>query len=498
MSWTPARCRDRVAAASVLAKLEAEAERSRRLLSSDQRYAAEAAKRPLAEHIAEYVASIRTVGRAERTIAQYEAQLTRLARECKWGRTTDITGESFEKWLTDHAAGDEKLSARTRNSYTAAAVTFVNWLIKRRRMASNPIASITRADQDTQREHIRRALADGEEGRLMAALRLCPLAGAGRPIDTKKEKKERYGEITPANFRECCTTARARLEKNPQFITELERDGIEHALAARVMLGTGFRAKEAMSLRVVDAHLDGDRPSLSLRAQHAKNRTAADQPISREVARAIRAQLERRLNWRQQAAKAAGQPIPLALEPDGRLLQAPSSKAFRRAVNAAGIKPDAEGRVVDRHSLRMTYVSRLGVSGMPMRSVQLLARHSDIRLTANVYSDATLFDTHQAIEAAEERAAEQASVPQRATGTADEKPVGEPREHVVRHVVGHAGRRAPTAHDESRQDQRAKSSDRRKPLKNRGETAIEACERDRVRQDSNLQHSVPKTDALSN
>ena len=47
---------------------------------------------------------------------------------------------------------------------------------------------------------------------------------------------------------------------------------------------------------------------------------------------------------------------------------------------------DASGRVVDLHSLRHGYITAVGRSGTSLKTLQSLARHSDPRLTLNVYS----------------------------------------------------------------------------------------------------------------
>jgi integrase len=67
--------------------------------------------------------------------------------------------------------------------------------------------------------------------------------------------------------------------------------------------------------------------------------------------------------------------------------------------SAAGIPHhDAQGRVVDFHALRTTFVTWLAVSGAHPRSAQALARHGSIDLTMNVYTDLRLVDLKGAVE----------------------------------------------------------------------------------------------------
>jgi hypothetical protein len=60
---------------------------------------------------------------------------------------------------------------------------------------------------------------------------------------------------------------------------------------------------------------------------------------------------------------------------------------LRRDLKAAGIAPkDASGRVVDFHGQRTTFITGLSRSGVAPAVAQKLARHSDIKLTMDVYT----------------------------------------------------------------------------------------------------------------
>ncbi len=77
----------------------------------------------------------------------------------------------------------------------------------------------------------------------------------------------------------------------------------------------------------------------------------------------------------------------------------PNSVTFRKDVEAAGIeRVDAEGRVVDLHALRHTYVSWLAMTGAHPKTAQTLARHASIETTLERYTDPTLVGTRDAVE----------------------------------------------------------------------------------------------------
>ena len=60
---------------------------------------------------------------------------------------------------------------------------------------------------------------------------------------------------------------------------------------------------------------------------------------------------------------------------------------LRQDLFAAGIEPlDAEGRVIDFHGQRTTFITGLARAGVAPATAQRLARHSDINLTLGTYT----------------------------------------------------------------------------------------------------------------
>lgn len=83
---------------------------------------------------------------------------------------------------------------------------------------------------------------------------------------------------------------------------------------------------------------------------------------------------------------------------------------------------DDRGRVLDLHALRHTYGTLLAAAGVPLQVAQRAMRHSDVRLTTNVYTDPRLLDLRAAVEALPHIAAtgELLHDAARATGTDDD------------------------------------------------------------------------------
>jgi len=77
----------------------------------------------------------------------------------------------------------------------------------------------------------------------------------------------------------------------------------------------------------------------------------------------------------------------------------PTIETFRNDLERAGIPyKDAQGRFADFHSLRVTFCTNLQKAGVPQRVAQEIMRHSDLKLTAKVYTDTASLHTWSAIE----------------------------------------------------------------------------------------------------
>ncbi len=134
-------------------------------------------------------------------------------------------------------------------------------------------------------------------------------------------------------------------------------------------------------LRPEDFEVEGPTPYVRLDGSRTKNGQLAEQPLPINLAAELRPWL---------SSKAPGEPLFALPEKTALMLHAD--------LRLCGIEPvDDQGRVVDTHSLRHGYISALARAGVPIKVAQTLARHSDPKLTMNVYSHLTAFDLHGAI-----------------------------------------------------------------------------------------------------
>ncbi len=145
---------------------------------------------------------------------------------------------------------------------------------------------------------------------------------------------------------------------------------------------TGLRVNEIRQLKVPDAHLSSETAYFEVRSSTTKNKRKAIVPIHSGLLQELRDLL---------AGKGQDEPIfELPKRPNETI-----NWDFKRA----GIpKVDTLGRKVDFHALRNTFATKLARSGVSQRLAQELMRHSDPRLTAQIYTDASQLPTFSAVE----------------------------------------------------------------------------------------------------
>jgi integrase len=81
-----------------------------------------------------------------------------------------------------------------------------------------------------------------------------------------------------------------------------------------------------------------------------------------------------------------------------------TAATHRRYLDKAGVSYlDDRGRRPDFHALRHSYGTLLAKSGVAPRAAMALMRHTDMRLTMNVYTDPRIFDLAGAVVAANRR-----------------------------------------------------------------------------------------------
>ena len=218
----------------------------------------------------------------------------------------------------------------------------------------------------------------------------------------------------------------------------------------KVAAGTGFRVSELRSLRPSSFQLDNDPPSLFLRATHSKHRRNDVQPIRADLAELLRCWLADRPNDSPVFADMPGK-TALMLKADMRLararwIRATSCRAERRQRRHSDCLAvvDRDGRTVDFHSLRATFIMLLVKSGASVKEAQELARHCDPRLTLNVYTRLGVNDLAGALDRLPGVADDDDNAERlRATGTCDVRPSSPFEPHPYARQLGRQTVRTP-------------------------------------------------------
>lgn len=318
--------------------------------------------RPIGEHVADYLQSLETEDVSAMHYANRRRQLDAVIEGCRVETLADLTCEKVDRFV----AGLET-SARTKDTYRGAALTFCNWLVGKDRLSHNPLDKTTKPKGKTAR--VRRALTAEELQRVLDTARQRPLDEFST-IRTGKRKGQKV-----ANLR-------------PEVKERLVMLGRERALIYKMAVYTGLRKGEITDLLVCHLDLNSTQPTLKLPGEFTKNGEEAKLLLLPSFAEELR-------QWIQDARK----------QPSDKLfsVRLEMVKNLKADLKAARIPyRDGQGRTADFHSLRMAANMMLGKAGVPVRIRQLFMRHSDIRLTMETYDDTTIKDLEQTVAAMEQ------------------------------------------------------------------------------------------------
>ena len=374
-------CRDEQAARSVLADLERRAELVKAgVMTPKEDQIADHQGAAIAEHFDAYESSLRSKGVTDGHRKETRRCLDRLAAECLFRRLADMKRGPLEKWLTQESVNG--MSARTRNAYQGAMVSFCNWCVECDRLAVNPFDGMPKANENADRKRIHRAMDEAELVTLLDVARGRPLLEA-MTVRKGKRKGEAYAKLrdeTKAN---------------------LGRLGWERALTYKTLILTGLRKGELASMTVGRLHLDADLPYLDLNAADEKNRQGSAIMLRDDLADDLREWLDAELARLQTEAIQRGAPIPARLPADMPLFNVPKGllRILNRDLKAAGIaKVDERGRTLDVHALRTTFGTLLSKGGVAPRTAQAAMRHASLDMTMQVYTDPKLLDVRGALD----------------------------------------------------------------------------------------------------
>jgi len=156
---------DKRTAERIAAKLEAEQALVREgVVDASQASLVQHNRRPLADHVADYLAHCKRAELCSQIIKSRARHLRWIQELTGATRLSDLTAESFERARAELRS--QGLSAQTANGRQESVRAFLNWCVKTGRAASNPLRILSKLNVDADRRYLRRALTEEELGRL--------------------------------------------------------------------------------------------------------------------------------------------------------------------------------------------------------------------------------------------------------------------------------------------------------------------------------------------
>jgi integrase len=293
------------------------------------------------DSIKDYRRHLEAKGRSEVHIGETVRLIRKVLNECECKVLGELhsAGDALEEYLADRH--DSGVSHRTVNADLVAVRSFCRWLLRKKRIHNDPTVGMERLNVEEDRRLERRALTEDE------ALRL---------IKTTMKSKKVYCRLT----------------------------GGDRAVMYMVAQRTGLRRKELRRLTPKAFNFDVEPGTVTVKAADAKGRKSDVLPLAKDIAATVRKYVKGR-------------------DPNNPVWPGSwwrrSAEMMRLDLRAAGIKPvDSEGRVVDFHGQRTTFITSLARAGVTPAKAQRLARHSDINLTMGTYTQLGVEDLQSAVD----------------------------------------------------------------------------------------------------
>ncbi len=275
-------------------------------------------------------------------------------------RIRELSLDKVETHLAEQRRSGRSL--QTSNHYVRALKRFSRWLVRAKRLLKDPLSELSTFDTQADRRHDRRRLTDEEFARLVGA------AGNGPDIEA------------------IC--------------------GYDRAIMYLLAAWTGYRRGELASLTPRSFDLQTTPATVTVKAAYTKNRRMSTMPLHTDLVDDIKTWLASKSNIGPDSPllplkTAAGEcrrtckmmRKDLAAARKAWMSEADTPDELRcRESSDFLVYCDRNGRYADFHATRHTFVTNLAKAGVPLAFTQKLARHSDPRLTANIYTHVDIGD----------------------------------------------------------------------------------------------------------
>ncbi len=349
-------CADHEATRLMANELEAQSGLERRgIVTGAQSRCAKQGKRPIAEHIDEFVATKEGKGRADRYVQQIRGRLEAFIEFVSCKLIAEITAEratAFVLELRGRKCGKTNMSSYTIREYVNTLKMFTAWAVLTARLQSDPLVALGRLDAKALKAtRPRRALSPDEIGALLGVTLTRPFDEL-RTIRTGPRKGLKVGNVSPE--------AKAKAEALGQA----------RHVAYLTLLWTGLRRSELGAIEWGDVGLDNLPAKLELRKGLDKSKRGDTIALHPQVAESLR-----------------GFKPPNAKASDRVFQTVPGMKVLKADLEAAGVPFETRSGRADLHAMRKSLNTYLAGQGVGQRIAQAHMRHTDPRLTAGAYTD---------------------------------------------------------------------------------------------------------------
>jgi site-specific recombinase XerD len=312
-------------------------------------------QKSIAQHVTAFTTHHQAKENTKKHVRETVRQVRAFIHACGWKNVSKITEEDVETFLLNLRKKHGR-SIQTSNNYLRAVKNFTRWLARTKRISADPLAYMETLNAQTDRRHDRRPLEPDEFARMVY------VAETGPP---------RLGFL-----------------------------GRDRAMLYVLAAWTGFRRGELSSLTVRSFDLESSPATVTVQATYSKRRKQDVQVLHPDIVERFKEWLTKR---RPQADEIL---FPLTEETCGTdrktstMVQYdldvarrfwiaetddPAEQNIRRNSEFLLYK-NKSGLFADFHGLRHTFITNLRDAGVDPKVAQKLARHSDIRLTLNIYT----------------------------------------------------------------------------------------------------------------
>ena len=323
--------RDKKTASQILTHWENEvALRKSGLIDPAKERIAKQQLRPIAEHIDEWVDSLKTGSRSSSHIENCRTSLEAIANHADWQSLNCLTPESVEKFSTK--LRDTGRSNRTIAYYIGIAKQFARWLRRTNRLATNPLEVINK-----------------------------PSAKSGRVVKRRM--------LLPAEW------------------PWLKAASGDRALLYETAIQTGLRANELRAIRPSRMVLDTDHPHILIPNDSTKDKNLAKQYITVDLAQRLKAIKPYSQNqfFRLPSKYNTADMIRGDLALARSAWESRPDKSDSDPTNDFLLPANHAGDSLDFHALRHTCGAWLALQGVHPKTIQAVMRHKSITLTMDTY-----------------------------------------------------------------------------------------------------------------